>query len=139
MSTSTGRDGRPGTASAIIWGAAVVAVAATAYATFGPDGERNATSFLLAAGLTVLVAVLATVSPVIGGTPAVIASAVAMVMAVSGLHWTGVPVVLGAVGAAAGLGARSGDERPMATVAVVLGVVAILVALGIVFLEPLTD
>lgn len=120
--------------------AAVVGVAAAAFVTYGPGGESNGTMFVVAAALTVIVAgALAVRRFIEDSTKALIVSVVALALAGSGFHWSGVPVVLGVAGALAAAPARAGERSRMATAAVALGVLAVLLAVGISFLEPLSD
>lgn len=122
-----------------IWGAAAVGVGVAAYAAYGPGGEIGTLLFGLAAAVTIGLAALASVVALVkDATSALAASVLALVVGAVGLHWTGVPVVLGVLGALGGQEARAGDRRGLATTAVVVGMAAVLLALvGAAFLEPL--
>lgn len=96
--------------------------------------------FVVVVAVTVVVAgALAVMQSVGDTTKALIASIVAFALARSGFHWTGVPVVVGVVGALAAAPARAGERSRLATAAVALGAIAVLLAVGISFLEPLSD
>lgn len=122
-----------------IWTAAVVGIAAAAYVTFGPGGEIATPLFAIAAAVTIGIAALASRRALVtDATRSLGASVLALVVGAVGLHWTGVPVILGVLGALGGQEARAGERPGLATTAIVAGVVAVVLALvGVVLFEPL--
>lgn len=123
----------------VVAGAAVAGVGSVAYATFGPGGSGGVGQVAVAAAVTITVALVLIAARPTNARTSAIMGGIALLLSVSGMHWTGVPIVLGAAAVTAGLEGRSGGRRRLATAAIVLGALAALVSVGIVFLEPLTD
>lgn len=124
----------------------VLALATILYPAYGPssyirEGHGTATSVLVYAGVSLVLAAVFFGTPVLSRPLwALVAAILALLLSIGPTDTTGVPVVVGA--AAAYYGRRAGAARgsdKVATAAFLVGSLAVIVTLAIVFLEPLTD